>query len=199
MSVGAILMVLLAGCGGVEGDVSSTSDSPIATSESVDPQNCQDPQFYEENLELCAGGGEPSPEAASPPTSAAAVNPRFGETYEYEDGLSLTISAPQPYTPSDSAAVGEPVPTQFVVFEVTIKNGTGGNYDPVSFTATMQSGNTEQQQVFDSAAGIGGTPTTPILPGRESVFRIAFGAGDPNDLVMQVSPGFEYDAVIYTT
>jgi hypothetical protein len=109
------------------------------------------------------------------------------------------VSAPQPYTPSDSAFLGDPRPPAFVVFDVKIVNGTQQNYEPAVFSVTMQSANVEEQEVFDSANGIEGSPSTPILPGRESVFRIAFGATNPNDIVMQVSPSFEHESVIFTS
>jgi hypothetical protein len=86
-----------------------------------------------------------------------------------------------------------------VVFDVVIVNGSQVNYEPTFFTATLQSANVEEEQVFDSENGIGGSPSTPVLPGRETAFRIAFGATNPNDLVMQVSPSFEHEPVIYTT
>jgi hypothetical protein len=154
--------------------------------------------------EEVAGTNRPtatSPAKSTPTTEAPppVVNPKFGETFTYEDGLVLTVSAPQPYTPSEYSYVGEPAPPAFVAFDITIVNTTQANYDPAMFFATMQSANVEQQQIFDSANGIEGSPTTPILPGRETVFRLAFGAANPADLVMQVSPSFEHEPVIYTS
>jgi hypothetical protein len=73
------------------------------------------------------------------------------------------------------------------------------NYDPATFSASVQSGSTEEDQVYDSANGIGGTPSTILLPGRESVFRMASGGTDPADLVMEVTPGFEYESAIFTS
>ena len=139
-------------------------------------------------------------EAAATETSeAAAKNPVFGETYTFENGVAVTISAPQPYTPSEYAYVGEPAPAAFVAFDVVVVNGSAENYDPTMFTATMQSANVESEQVFDSENGIEGSPTTTVLAGREAAFKMAFGAADPADLVMEVSPGFEYESVIFTS
>jgi hypothetical protein len=181
--------------------VASGAPSSSSASEGVAlpaAEECADPDVYARWTEYCANvGGGSSPEPSSPP--AAAPTPHFGETYSYENGLTVTVGAPQPYTPSDSAAVGEPAPPSFVVFEIKVVNGTTGNYDPVSFSASLQSGPTEEEQVFDSANGIGGTPSTTLLPGRESVFRMAFGATDPADLVMEVTPGFEYESAIFTS
>lgn len=109
----------------------------------------------------------------------------------------MTVGPPEPFTPSDSAAHDDS--PAYAAFQVTIVNGSDANYDPVAFGATVQSTNVEGSQVFDSAQGYEGPPMTPVLPGRESTFRIAFGVADPADIVMQVSPGFEYEPVIYTT
>ncbi|MGY1822748.1 hypothetical protein [Geodermatophilus sp. SYSU D00079] len=194
-------LFLLAGCGvEVSGTPSGASSAPADPEGVALPaaEECADPDVYARWTEYCANvDGGSSAESSSAP--AAAPNPRFGETYTYENGLAVTVGPPQPYTPSDSAAVGEPAPPAFVVFDVTVVNGTTGNYDPVSFSASLQSGVTEEEQVYDSANGIGGTPSTTLLPGRESVFRLAFGATDPADLVMEVSPSFEYESAIFTS
>jgi len=123
----------------------------------------------------------------------------FGNTFTYVNGLAVTISPPQPYTPTDTAYISEPAPPAFVVFDVTIVNGTATNYEPTLFSATMQSANVESDPVFDSGGGINGSPSTVLLPGRETVFRMAFGATDPADLVLEVSPGFEYDPAVFTS
>ena len=136
---------------------------------------------------------------ASEAAPAAPENPTFGETYTFENGVALTISAPQPFTPSEYAYVGEPAPASFVVFDVTVVNGSAENYDPSMFMASMQSANVEQEQVFDSENGIDGSPSTTVLAGREAAFKLVFGATDPNDLVLEVSPGFEYESAIFTS
>lgn len=156
----------------------------------------------EVNGDEVAGSNRPAEESSSPSSSEApapAENPTFGRTFTYDDGLSITVSAPQPYEPSEYAFVGEPAPAAFVVFDVTIVNGTSANYEPAVFSATMQSANVESSQVFDSQQGMNGSPSTVLLPGREAVFRMAFGATDPADLVLQVTPGFEYDAAVFTS
>ena len=39
---------------------------------------------------------------------------------------------------------------------------------------------------------------TTLLPGRSATWQVAFGVGDPDDLVMEASPSFEYDPAIIT-
>jgi hypothetical protein len=133
----------------------------------------------------------------APTTSTAPATTKLGQGYTYRDGLALTVSVPMPFAPSDSAAKGKAA--QHVVFTVTIVNRTGKNYDPSLFLMTVQSGNQEAETVYDFANGIGGSPSTILLPGRESTFKLAFGVSDPTDLVVQAMPGFSYGKAIFTS
>jgi hypothetical protein len=123
----------------------------------------------------------------------------FGDTLSYDNGLEVTVSAPQPYTPSESAYIDGPTPAAFVAFDVTVVNGTGEDYDPIELFLTLQSGTTEEAQVFDTANGLDGTPYQTLLAGRSVAFTVGFGATDPADLVMEVTPGFDYEPVVYTS
>lgn len=121
--------------------------------------------------------------------------PKFGESYEWEDGLTITVGAPEAFTPSEYSVVTGAA--AHLAFTITIVNGSTANVDPGAYI-TVQSANAEAEEVYDSESGITGTPSTTLLPGREAVFKVAFGVQDPADLVMEVTPGFNYDAVIYT-
>ena len=155
-----------------------------------------EPAASGEVSDASAGNNRPSDSATNEeggaPIADAPANPVFGQTYTFEDGLAVTVSAPRPYTPSEYAYVDENA-SAFLAFDVTIVNGTSANYEPSIFSTTLQSGNAEAQEVFDSANNLTGSPSTPILPGRESAFTIAYGVTNPTDLVMQVSPGFGFD------
>ncbi len=130
-------------------------------------------------------------------TTTAPPNPKFGQTFQWKDGLSVTIGAPTPFTPSESAA-SEAAPA-YLSFEVKIVNGTTANFDPSAFNSSLQSSNVEAAEVFDSANGFEGSPSTTLLAGREAVFKIGYGVSDPADLVLEVHPDFEHDSVIFTT
>ncbi|RYF56953.1 MAG: hypothetical protein EOO27_16950 [Comamonadaceae bacterium] len=130
-------------------------------------------------------------------TTPAPANPTFGQTYTFENGLEVTVSAPQPYTPTASAA-GADASLPAIAFDVTVVNGSPENYETMMFSTTLQSGNQEASEIYDTG-GIGGSPSTITLPGRESAFRIAYAVTNPADLVMQVSPGFEYEKIIFTS
>lgn len=180
LSVLAPLLALTAACSSTSGEVTDTaaqgSNRPSASAAAQEP----------------AESTKPSP---SPTKSTTA---KFGQSFEFENGISMTVSAPEPYTRDEYASGGEDAAAH-LAFTVTIVNGSDANYDPSLFYATVQSGNTEAEQIFDSANGLNGSPSTAVLPGRETTFKIGFGVADPADLVMEVAPGFEYDAAIFTT
>jgi hypothetical protein len=136
---------------------------------------------------------EPEEEPAPPAGTETAL---FGETWEYTDGISVTVSAPQHFEPSDTAVADDAA--AYVVFDVTIVNGSEEPWEPIVITS-VQSGNTEAAEVFDTANGLNGTPSTTVLPGREVTFPIGYGVADPEDLVLEITPGFLYDPAIYVS
>jgi len=163
--------LLLAGCGGTTG--STDSSEP-------------------------AGTNADSTASAEPATDQGDGTTKFGGTYTYEDGLSVTVSTPKKFKPSEYAFVEDA--EAYVAMTVKIVNKTGKPYDPSLFYATMQSGNEEAEQVFDSENDIGGSPDTKVLNGREVKFKIGYGVKDPKDLVLEVNPeSLTYDAAIFTS
>ena len=155
--------------------------------------------------EAPAGTNRPSTTATEEVTTPAsettteeqATTGKFGQTHTWNDGISVTVSAPKAYKPSDSAMTGKE--KNNVVFTITLVNKSGKVFDPTMFSASMQSGNTEAEQVFDSANDVGGSPQTKLLNGREAKFQIAFNVSNPKDLVMEVRPSFEHESVIFTS
>jgi hypothetical protein len=137
--------------------------------------------------------------ASEPPAgdaSAASNQAAFGETYRWADGLEVTVSTPTPFTPGKYASA-EPA-TAYLSYTVTIVNNTGDVYEPAVFFTSVQSGDQEADQVFDSENNLTGSPSTAILAGRQSTFTIGFGVSNPDDVVMEVTPGFEYKGAFFT-
>lgn len=128
---------------------------------------------------------DPEPEANSGEIA-------FGETWTWDDGTSVTVSEPEPFTPSEYSAGGEGY-DEHLLFTVTVENGSGGPLDLGLFTMTMQSGRSEADQVFDYDAGLEGSPYTTLLDGRTVEFEAGFGVEDPDDLVLQLAPTFDHD------
>lgn len=135
-----------------------------------------------------------SASAATPPATDDGVE-QLGSAYTWEDGLSVTVSTPASYKPGEYAAGQDGFDT-FVALDVTVVNRTGRVWDPAMFTATVQSANQEGSQIFDSE-NLPASPSTKLLDGREVAFKLAFGVADPADLVVEVSPDFEHQSVLF--
>lgn len=148
------------------------------------------------------GSNRPAATAAATREPAAATEPpveedgplAFGATKTYTDGLSITISKGKTFKPSEYAAGKGKF---FVKYTVTIVNGTAKMFEPGMFTASVQSGNVEGEQVFDSEKGIMGSPSTKLLKGREAKFVIGFGVENLKDVVLEARPSFSHEAAIY--
>lgn len=172
----------LAACGGVTGEVASsqptgtnalpTATTPVAT----------------ETTEA------PSEEPSETPDDTTVA---FGKTFTWENGVSATVSAPKSYRSSGNGIGGEKF-KYAVIFTVTIVNKSGKAYDPSIASATVQSADAEGDQIFDSSNDLGGTPDTKVLNGRQTKFKMAFGVANPKDVVVEFSPGFEYNSAIWT-
>lgn len=137
---------------------------------------------------------KPADDSGSDDSAGDDAAAKFGAAYTYKDGISVTVSAPKPYKPSEYAAGAEKYKS-FVSFEVRLVNKTGSSWDPSVFSATVQSNNEEGEQVFDE--GTEGAPDTKLLNGREVKFTIAYGVANPKDIVMEVNPDFDHDAVMF--
>lgn len=138
-----------------------------------------------------------TPAAVPTPTPTKAATYLFGDTVTWESGLSVTISKVAPYKPSKYAA-GVTQANQVVV-TVTLKNGTTAPFDPVLFMVSAVSGSTEADEIYDSQNGIGGNPSTKVLPGREVSWKVALSVTDPADIVAEVAPDFNSESAMFTT
>jgi len=122
---------------------------------------------------------------------------KFGQVYTWTDGLEVTVATGVPFTPSEYA-VSAPAPA-YLSFTITITNRTGKTYDPTLFNVTAQSVGKESESIYDSDNDLTGSPTTSILDGRDAIFAVGFGVADPNDVVLEISPGFDYNSALFAT
>ena len=137
-------------------------------------------------------------QSAEEPAPDALGTLSFGETNVWQNGVQLSVSAPEPYTPSEFAA-GADLPDN-LVFTMTIRNDSSENLEPTPFPK-LSSGGQEASQIFDVSAegqAVSVPPTTVIEPGQSVTWRAAWSVADPNALTMQVAPSFEYQDAIFT-
>lgn len=146
----------------------------------------------------------PVPEPAQPeePAAPAAGDLRFGETMTWDDGVALTVSVPEAYTPSDFA-VGA-TRANSVVFTLTLSNNSTAVLQPLPLP-TLTSGEQEVSEVFDVGAevfdpadDVGFPPTATIEPGGSVSWRVAWSLDDPGSLTMEAAPNLLYPSATFT-
>jgi hypothetical protein len=149
----------------------------------------------------------PDPHAvvAEPPASHQQENgvKPFGSVFTYEDGLSISVSVPTPYTPTDDAlaiakASGLSDDLTIRQFAIAITNGTKDPMSPATLPK-VSSGGTEAFWISDVANHVGFGPSDEILPGQSVQWIEAFGVADVNDITMTISPDFDYNDTTFTT
>lgn len=141
---------------------------------------------------------EPTAEVTPPPVDN--LIKQFGEVVTYEDGLSVSLSPPTPFTPGEYAqgVLDGQVP---MVFKVVLTNGTGVAMDPYTFV-TVSSGGAESSLIGDvqhpDYGDIGLSPTTQVLPGQTVEWYVGFSIADATNITAEVSTGFAYESAIFT-
>lgn len=185
-AIGAALAVaiLFAGCTATGSEPKSASSEPVGNNRPASS---------------APASPEAEPTTAPEETSEAAPTEEedakpFGSSWTWDDGLAITVSKPKDYKPSEYA--GQEGYTKYVMFDVTLVNKSSKAWDPSLFFATLQSGNEEAPEIYDSAK-LKDRPSTKLLKGREVTFQIAFAVKDPKDLVLEVTPDFEHNAALY--
>lgn len=174
IAAAAALALALAGCVGI-----AKGSSPEAPPSAPGPDTLSAPSF-----------APPAEEEPAVPDTLA-----FGEAMTWEDGVSLSVGVPAGFTPSEYAAGGT-LPHN-VRFTVTVTNGSDAAFDGYTY-ASVTSGGAAGEQVFDMDNGLGGSPSGAILPGQTISFDMGFNVADPAAIVLQISPSFAYENVIFT-
>lgn len=144
---------------------------------------------------------EAEEEAEEADTDTASERPTFGDTFTYDDDLSVTISQPEDFSPSETASGGEEFDTH-IQLEVTIQNETGEDYSPDLSHISASSGGQEGDSVFDSTQGLDSPPSTTLLDGQSTSYTVGFGVTDADDLTVEYSSiDFENlrDSVIFVS
>ncbi|WP_448006174.1 hypothetical protein [Agromyces bauzanensis] len=126
----------------------------------------------------------------------------FGETMTWDDGVALTVSAPEPYTPSDFA-VGA-TRANHIIFTLTITNNSSEDLQPLPLP-TLSSGDQEVSQIVDLGGDLFGPgddvgipPTATVEPGGSVSWRVAWSLDDPSSLTLQVAPNLSYPGATFT-
>lgn len=143
-------------------------------------------------LSSCAGQDEPAEPATSPSAPVQTTdngNSTFGSTRSFPDGLTVTVSRPKQFQPSDMAY---PRARRAVSFEVTVDNARGASYQLSNLSITMTADGQPMKQVVDSTqgfTGMGSAERMNIAAGRNVQLNVAFTVPtEPVELEMMVQP-----------
>jgi hypothetical protein len=129
-----------------------------------------------------------TPPPSSQPTDSGVPKPEtlaFGKSYTWDDGVRVTVGKPIEFQPS--AYPVDEKSKRYLKFTVTVVNKSDKPLDLGLTYISVESNHEQAQDVFDSASGLRGPPTTKVLKGRESQFEIGFGVADPKDVVMEIA------------
>ncbi|WP_136709588.1 hypothetical protein [Agromyces sp. H66] len=146
--------------------------------------------------------GEDAPGEDAPGADPDAGPLAFGETMTWDDGVAITVSAPEPYIPSDFAVGASQA--NHVVFTLTITNDSAEDLQPLPLP-TVSSGEQEVSQIFDlgndllePGDDVGIPPAVVIEPGGSVSWRAAWSLDDPSALTLEVAPSFLYPNATFT-
>jgi hypothetical protein len=136
--------------------------------------------------ETPSGGGD-SPGTQEPDEPGEAEEPGeadegflgAGETHVYENGLEITISAAEEFTPSDHIELKG---TAYMV-TVTVENSGDEDYTArVLYSARAGEAGNVAENIYDSAQ-LDGDPDGTVKPGRTLTGEIAFDVPDGADFI----------------
>jgi hypothetical protein len=164
-------------------------------------------------LVLVLTGCTPAASKADPQASAAVVEepaqtpppvdlkPQFGEVFTYDNGVSISVSQPVPFTPTEwSSASTATGGEQWLYFKIVLTNNSGADIDPYTYES-VSSGGKEAVSVFDMGnelGAIGETPTTSVQNGQTVEWLVGYGVVDPASITFDIQPGFEYEKTTFT-
>lgn len=188
-----------------EAEAEAAAEATVTVTETVtaaaptpDTAPSPEPEEEAEETEPEEEAEEAQPEEEAEPAGEASEGQvAFGETWTWEDGTSVTVSEPEAFTPTEFAFGGEGF-DHHRQFTISVDNETGESLDLGLFFVTMQSGRSEADEVFDTDNGMEGSPYTTLLDGRSVEFLVGFGVEDPDDMVMELTPSFDYDSAFFT-
>ncbi|MDI3387262.1 DUF4190 domain-containing protein [Streptomyces sp. B-S-A8] len=146
------------------------------------------------------GGSAGGEDTGEPGAAGSDEALKFGATHTYDDGVKVTVSKPQPYSP-DQFAAGHTDGNVAVQFTITIVNGGKKTMDVTTALPSLRDANgAGADLVFDGNNG-----TEPfngkVLPGKQAQGKFAFSvpADATEELQLQVGPEIlKYDEVIWT-
>ncbi|NYD86382.1 hypothetical protein [Cellulomonas oligotrophica] len=145
--------------------------------------------------------GGPSSAAPDPQATAATLaggSVPFGGTFTYDDGLALTVGAPEAFEPSASAEA--PGTGTHVRVEVRVDNGTAEPFLPATLATVATADGGPAATVWDPELGLELTGPPHAAPaGATTTFQLGWTVVDPQSLRLEITPALlGYEPVVVT-
>ncbi|MGW4929663.1 DUF2510 domain-containing protein [Agromyces sp. NPDC004153] len=153
---------------------------------------------------------EPEPESTSEPDEIedpvkgdfpgmiAPTSPSvpFGQTIAWEDGVTMTVTPPEPYVPTEVATGG----ASNVVFTLTITNGSPEAISLLTYSQVTSGGQPGAIifDILDTGEEVGVEPSGVLEPGQAVTWREAWSVADPNAITLLDSPTVDHVEVTFT-
>ncbi|GHF15199.1 hypothetical protein GCM10017786_56190 [Amycolatopsis deserti] len=112
----------------------------------------------------------------------------FGGQFRFGDGVAVSVSAPKPFKPSESAY---PRSDRAVAFEIIIRNDGDQPYRLSGLSVSATVGDVASKQVVDSTQGYSGIVDAgkDVQPGRDVRLNLAFTAPpEPAEMRLTLRP-----------
>lgn len=130
-----------------------------------------------------------------PEIGAASDRVWYGESVRYTDGLVVSVSAPQPYRPTEDATEREDDHPHAVRLRVRVTNGTGQEIDPDGLELQPVSGGLVARRVFDYAPDVLLDDPDTIARGTSAEWDLVYNVYDPEDVAVGLEPTWANYAV----
>lgn len=144
-------------------------------------------------------GAAPSVSADKTPDAKDSADKSLAltDTATYENKVKVSLGK---FARGTSGEYSSPASAAYVKFTATITNGSAKALDLNLLQMKCQYGETgkDGEQIFDSEHGLGGAPTTHLLPGRSIAATIACAMPKAEHyLQIEVTPDFDSTAAIF--
>ncbi|MGW7200564.1 DUF4190 domain-containing protein [Streptomyces chryseus] len=169
-------------------DINKATSSSSATKESGDGSAKSDGKNKGKKGKGKGKGGTAGGTSDDAETLAA------GDSAVYDDKLTVTASAPEPYTPGEYA-IGHTKGNKAYKVTVVLDNAGTKKFDAALVTTEARAGaeGVKAEQIFDEKVGELFTGT--LAPGKKATVVYAFDTpADAENLVVEISPDFSHDA-----
>jgi hypothetical protein len=139
------------------------------------------------------GGGQT---VATAEPDSELVPALYDQTVTYDDGLQISVSSPESFSPTPQASGADQ--TDNIAVTVTVYNGRDTEFAPVTFTSVVSAG-VNGSPIVDPGNGMTGLPPTESVPvGGTVTYVEAYSVADAGDIAYVVTPSPEYFPARFT-